>query len=63
MNDDLSWQDVRTGAAEDLAPIEVDPVTGLPVPTVSVSSSTAQPTVWPWLLGFVGVLWILSRLK
>jgi len=60
MEDDaLSWQQVRQGNAEGLAPIEVDPVTGLPVPTVSVN--TAQPHLWPWLVGFVAVLWVLSR--
>ena len=59
--DDLSWEQVREGAAEGLAPVEADPQTGLPVPTVQVSQSTAQPRLWPWLIGFGVVLYLLSR--
>ena len=57
----LTWEQVREGAAEGLAPIEADPDTGLPVPTVQVSQSVKQPTIWPWVVGFGVVIWLLSR--
>jgi len=59
--DDLSWEQVREGAAQGMAPVGVDPDTGLPVPTVSVSAAPAQPAIWPWVIGFGVLLWALSR--
>ena len=54
----LTWEQVREGLAQDLAPVEVD-AAGLPVPTVQVAPR--QPRIWPWVLGIGALLWFASR--
>lgn len=58
-DEDLTWEQVREGAAEGMAPIESDSQTGAPVPTVTLTPG--QPRIWPWVLGVGVLLYVLSR--